>query len=159
MVTQGVREYLFDGLEATPVVLRRLLHDLKSEDPQWDTVHAANRFTLREMVAHVADWEAIFRQRIERTLNEDHPFLPSVDEGQLCLDRSYATQDSHGNLGRFSESRANLVPFLRSLPVDSWERRAEREFVGDTSLNDLIAIMLGHDAYHLRQAAEYVGQP
>lgn len=144
-------KYVVDGVAATPRVLFALL----SGSPDFDRRTDPERFTLREMIAHVADWDAIFAERIERARDEDNPFLPSVDEGQLAVERGYSSQDPATNLARFSESRAKLVALLQSLQPADWDRVAHREFVGDVTMFQLAAIILGHDAYHLRQAAEF----
>lgn len=142
--------YIVTGLEATPIVLKKLLSDVDD----WDKTLGPERFSLREMVAHLADWDPILIQRIERTRDEDHPFLPSVDEGQVAVDRDYANSNPVSNLERFQQGRAELVSLVKSLPADAWNRTANREFIGDVDMFQLVALILGHDAYHLKQAAE-----
>lgn len=144
--------YILNGLESTPILLDHLLHGVED----WDIKLAPDRFSLREMVAHLADWDPIFIERIERTRDESNPLLPSVDEGALALERDYAHQDASQNLSRFSSGRKELVELVKSLPESAWDKRAHREFVGDIDMFQLVALIVGHDAYHLRQAAESV---
>lgn len=153
---ESVRKYLVDGIAGTPAVLTALLAKIAPGDDLWDARPDPERFTLREAVAHLADWDDIFIRRVERIRDEDHPFLESVDEGRLCEERNYAAQDGPANLKRLKESHPGLASLLRSLPDEAWERTAHREFVGDVTMAQLAAMILGHDAYHLRQAADYV---
>lgn len=147
-------KYLIDGIEGTPGLFKALL---AKPGIDWDARPDAARFTLREMVAHVADWDPIWIERVTRARDEENPQLPSVDEGMICESKSYATQDPTANLQRLSDTRPLLVGLLRSLPPESWDRPLHREFVGDLTLQQLAMMILGHDSYHLRQAADFVG--
>lgn len=143
-------KYLIDGIEATPEVLAALLADV-----DWDSKPEPGRFSAREMIAHVADWDVIWLQRLQRTREEDNPFLPSVDEGQVAAERNYAGQDPSANLDRLGKTRPLIVGFLRTLPEDAWDRTAHREFIGDLTLLQLAMTILGHDAYHIRQSTTF----
>lgn len=153
---ETVVSYLIGGIEATPAILSALLKGRDRTDPIWDDRPDPNRFTLREVLAHLADWDPIFLERVNRTLSEDHPFLASVDEGAICAERNYDLQDPLANLDRMRQSRPQLVAALRDIPEDAWERTAIREFVGDLDLLQLTSMILSHDSYHIKQVAERV---
>ncbi|MBL8065260.1 MAG: DinB family protein [Chthonomonadaceae bacterium] len=154
-VSPVVIKYAVDGISTSPILFSSLLGSFSADDPVWDRRPEPDRFTLREMVAHLADWDPIFVGRVERTRDEDNPFLASVDEGQLCAERDYAQQSPVENLDRLARSRPKLAELFRSLSESDWDRTAHREFVGDVTMFELAALVLGHDAYHLRQAADY----
>ena len=59
MMNERTRHYLLLDLESAPDVLARLLADM-SDPAVYDRTPDPDRFTLREMVAHLADWEAVF---------------------------------------------------------------------------------------------------
>lgn len=153
MPTQPLLDYILNGLEAAPRVQNRLLRGVS----EWDARPDPERFTLREMVAHLADWEEIWAMRVGRFLNEDHPMLESIDEGQLAAERDYAGQDPATNLRRYAEGRTKLVDLLRKLTLDSWSRTGHRQFVGDLTLFEMAALISGHDGYHLKQTVEFLG--
>lgn len=146
--------YLLPALESAPAALSKLLPD--KDDPRWDARPDPERFSLREVIAHLADWDEIFVDRMKRTLMEDRPFLASVDEGALCDERRYGEQDPTANLVRFADNRAQLIEFVRSFKAEDWDRPAHREFVGDVDLFRLVTIVVGHDGYHVKQAADAV---
>lgn len=151
MVPEAVRTYLIHALEAAPSAIGRLL----SEDAEWDLRPDPDRFTLREMVAHLADWEPIWKDRLTRIATEDNPFLPSVDEGRLCAERNYSTLDPSESLERYRTGRAELIPMIRQFPDTVWLRPAHREFVGDVDFLQQVGMIIGHDGYHLKQALEF----
>lgn len=146
--------YLFSGLEAAPIVQTALcerITDWEARPPGED------RFTVREALAHLADWEPIWLERVTRTVKEDFPSLPDMDEGQLAIERNYAATDPQESLKRYREGRAELVAFLRGLSEEDWGRKCHREGQGDVVLLELAMFVLGHDAYHHRHTAESAG--
>src|SRR5437764_548687 len=121
MLLPVTRRYLTTALAGTPDVLEALLKNQASDDPVWDFRPDPDRFTLREMVAHLADWEPIFMERFQRTRSETEPRLPDYDEGKIAIERDYAHSDPIANLARFRAGRASLVTFLQSLDDADWE--------------------------------------
>jgi len=144
------RNYVLAGLDGTPDVLEALVSALP--ESKWDNRPDPERFTLREMVAHLADWEPIWLERARRIVEENHPTLPSYDEGQLAIDHDYAHQSLPANLVRFREGRAANIAFLSSVVEEVWERTATREGLGELTLAGQTAMILGHDGYHTHQA-------
>ena len=156
MLPPPALNYILLALEGTPDVLESLLNAFAYDDPVWDLRPNPDRFTLREILAHLADWEPIFLERITRMRDEDTPHLPDVDEGQLAVARDYAHVDAPASLMRFRQGRAQLLPVLRALPVEAWERPGFRERIGPLTLENLVVLILGHDGYHTRQIAQWL---
>ncbi len=148
--------YITTSLENTPATVAALLAHLPAGDPAWETQPDSDRFRLREIVAHLADWEDVWQDRFERTLNEETPLIVRPDIHERAVERGYADADPQESLTRFVEKRQALTIRLRSLPDDAWERMARFDRMGHTSLGGLAALALGHDSYHVRQVAEWL---
>ena len=159
MLPPAVRKYLLAALEGTPDLLDHLLKSLPADDPCWDHRPDPQRFTLREVTAHLADWEPIFLERTARMRDENEPFIEDIDEGQVAIDQDYAHSDPHAGLARFREGRAALIAFLRTLPESAWERVGHREIVGTISIEGQAVMILGHDGYHTRQIVQWLAVP
>lgn len=156
MLPPAAMHYVMLAIEGTPAVLESLLKDAAHNDPVWDFRPDLQRFTLREVVAHLADWEPIFLERIVRIRDEDKPFLPDIDEGEMAITNDYAHSDAHVSLRRFREGRAQLSAALRALPAAAWERVGHRDKIGDLTLEDMAVFVMAHDGYHTRQVAEWL---
>lgn len=156
MLPSKVRRYVLIGLQATPIVMQALLLRFQSDDPIWDRRPDPERFTLREAIAHIADWDEIFLARMQRTQSEDTPTLPDMDEGQIAEQRNYTQQDPVANLRRFATNREALVAFLQGLGDGSWARAGLRPELGLMTIEDQALLALAHDGYHTKQAAEYL---
>jgi uncharacterized damage-inducible protein DinB len=147
--------YIVNALDNTPVMLTAQLSPLPANDAAWDVRPDPDRFSLREIVAHLADWETIWLERFERALSEEAPLLPRPDITRRSEEQGYSNADPQECLTRFSEKRSALTARLRSLPEDAWERMAHLDRIGEIPLSGLAALALGHDSYHTRQVAEW----
>lgn len=152
MLPDKGREYLLHGLSATPDVIDRLLRDASAAD--FDRRPDPARFTIREVIAHLADWESIWMERLSRMRSEDNPLLPGYDEGQLAIDHNYGQTDIREQQQRFRAGRERLLGFLRDLRPQDWSRRGLRDEVGPLDIEGLATFVLGHDGYHTKQIAQ-----
>jgi len=156
MLPTAACAYIAVALDHTPATLAALVSHLPADSPVWDARPEPDRFSLREIVAHLADWDAVWRERFERTRDEDHPLLLRPVPDERAQEQGYAHADPAECLTRFRERRTALTGWLRALPEDAWTRLAHLDRMGDIPLEGLAALALGHDAYHLRQAAEWL---
>src|SRR5258708_3599403 len=122
MLPAKARHYLLEGLRGTPVVVDRLLREAIETD--FDRRPDPARFTIREVMGHLADWEGVWMERASRILNEDHPSLPGYDEGQWAIDHDYAHMNVAEQQTRFRVGRARFADLFRGLSPDQWERTA-----------------------------------
>lgn len=155
MFNDGLRNYILEGLRATPVVLGHLLEDV--EEGVWDRRPDPDRFTLREVMAHLADWETIWLERVEKLCAEEDPVLPGRDPEQLALEHDYANANVPVNLQRFQEGRKQLVERIARVEPEEWTRRGRHEELGPITVQSLAQIVVSHDGYHLRQVVEWTG--
>jgi hypothetical protein len=154
MLPEATHRYLLHGLAATPIVIDRLL--LAATPADYDRRPDPERFTLREVIAHLADWEPVWHQRLQRVRTEEQPMLPGYDESQWAIDHDYAHAAVPEQMARFREGRARLLAFLRDLSPEDWDRTGQHSQWGRVTLADLAVLVLGHDGYHLRQIADWL---
>jgi hypothetical protein len=150
------KKYLFSALASGPIILRHLLDGITDEEADFRA--DPDRFTLREAVAHLADWEPIFLGRFVRTVDEDRPLIHGLDEGELAVRNDYGSKDIHTELDRYEKGRADTIAYLSSLPDSAWPRLADRDEIGLVDLEFLVGLLPLHDAYHERQAIEWRAQ-
>ncbi len=142
-----------DLLEATPAILRGLLAEISDEDARWKP--AADRFSIGEVLSHLShsEWHC-YRARLDRFLAEENPeFEP--DDAQMFLEL-YRGADPEEAFGHFEDQRELNLEFLRGLPADVGERRAQHREVGEITLSQMLHEWTLHDLGHIRQIAELV---
>ena len=155
MLPPKLHRYLLIDLESAPDVLAKLL-DGVSNPAVWDARPDPERFTLREVVAHLADWDRVFLGRMTQTRDTDQPTLQGIDEGQVALDNDYAHADPHESLARYKENRAEIAEFLRALSPEQWQRSGSHTELGPITLEAQAALIAFHDGYHRQQVVCYV---
>jgi hypothetical protein len=145
------QNYLFTALEAAPDLYEIALKDLTAEEA--DRRPEPERFTIREIMAHLAEWEEVFLLRMQRMVNEEHPTLEGYDEGAWAIEHNYAATDPREQLTHFRERRARIVDFLRARTPTDWERSGLRPEIGVVTVEAIALLMPLHDIYHLKQIA------
>lgn len=154
-MTSFTRSYLWRGVESNARVMNFLLRDLPADSPYWDARPDANRFSLREVVAHLVDYDSVSRERFERIIREDKPELPNWDEDEAA--QHYDARNPKHQLENLLVSRQELAVWLEGLSDKEWKRTGSRPRVGEFSVEEGVALFLGHDAYHLEQIAAWLG--
>jgi len=154
-MTSFIHSYLWRSVELNARVIRFLLHDVPEGSPYWDARPDAERFSLREIVAHLVDYDSVTRERFERILREDKPELPEWDVSEAAA--HYDARDPKHQLENLLVSRHELSVWLEGLSDKEWKRVGSRPRVGEFSVEEGVALMLGHDAYHLEQIAAWLG--
>jgi hypothetical protein len=151
-----ILRHIHHSLNGTPAALRAMVGRLPADSAFWDCRPDPARFTAREVMAHLADWNGIFESRIDLTLAENRPILPILDEVRLPIEHDYSHQDPQASLEAFCATRAAFVERVRAFSDAEWARAAHREDLGDLTIGDQVVLITIHDGYHLRQIAEYL---
>jgi hypothetical protein len=148
--------YLFKGLELSPVTVQRVVAQVP--ESAYDERRDPERFSFREAVAHLTDWEAINLERVQRGVAEPGCTVPGLDEAQRAIDLGYASLDPNDQAKLFGEKRLKTLEYLRTLADMDWEKVFYHSERGRITVLELTVSMLGHDVYHLEQFAEYMGK-
>ena len=146
--------YGLSALENNAVVLSYLLRDLSFDSPRWDARPDPERFTLREIVAHLTDFDMVKRERFEHMIRENVPELPNWDAEEAA--RHYVNRHPGHDLERLLESRRSFAAWLEGLSEREWECTGIHPMLGTFSVKEGVHLILGHDAYHLRQVTEWL---
>jgi len=143
-----------------PGALRQAVSALSTE--QEATPEAPGKWSVRQVVQHLADSELIGGFRFRMVLAHDSPMLPGYDQDLLAERLRYQESDLRIALDDFATLRAANLRLLRAAtPADMQRvmRHAER---GDETLEKMIRLYAGHDLVHLRQIArirQAIGAP
>ena len=146
--------YLVPALELSPVVVERLLRQIPAA--RLDAATAEGRFTAREVIAHLADWEPIMRARIQQASERPGSTIEVFDEGEMALANGYAAADPTEQIRLFQRERAVTAAFVRSLQPGDWSKAAHHPERGTLSVDDLANLLIGHDLYHIEQLSAYL---
>lgn len=144
----------FAALEAFPRELEkhyaafpeRFVHWAPSS---WDGV-PSEPFTAIEQICHVLDIETEgYQLRFRRTLDEESPFLPSIDSEAVAKARNYGGADPVTVFTELRAARAQTLILLRGLDDSQLARPAVFEGYGPVTLRGLVHYLCSHDQQHL----------
>ncbi len=153
MLPERVHNYALQSLAGSPDVFLALTRGMTDEEA--DRRPDPARFTIREAIAHLADWEGVFLKRMTDTRDTDNATLQGYDEGQWAIDHDYAHSDWQTELERFREGRARCLEFLRALSPAQRARIGQHTEAGPITLEEQMLLMTVHDGYHLAQVAQW----
>lgn len=148
--------YLLLVIESGPQTLRRLLERIPQS--RWDERLYPDRFTPREVAAHLADWEPIFQTRMKLALESPGATVQVFDEGQMAIDNGYVHQSAPERLMLYAQKRAETAAWLRKLSSEEWTRTAMHPEKGEQSIEDQANLLNCHDLYHIEQLTEYLNE-
>lgn len=139
-------------LRQTPAVVATLLAGLTPE-----ALHQPNPegWSIRDVVAHLHDAEGIaFTVRIRRMIDEDTPFIASIDPPARLKDQGYAARPLDDLIAELTAQRAANVAWLETLTAADLSRPGRHDTAGVVTPAAIIHQWAFHDLAHLRQIME-----
>ncbi len=136
-------------LRRTPSALERVLETLPA--PIVTIPEAPGKWSIREVLAHLADSELVGGFRLRMVLAHDRPALLGYDQDLWANRLRYSDADVPESMERFTVlRRANLRLWENLSPPDLVRVGLHNER-GEESLGHMRKLYAGHDLLHLRQ--------
>lgn len=108
------------------------------------------RWSILELVLHLADSDSISIDRMKRMLTEDNPQLLYADE-TAYVEQLYSHEQSlEDALTLFEVGRRQFARVLRSLPDKAFTRQGTHNRHGKVTVEDLVKNYVEHVTYHLQ---------
>lgn len=148
--------YVLSSLQKAPVVAERILKRI--EPSRFDERSDPDRFTIREAISHLADWEPIWLERFEIGMKTPGATIQAYDEGQLAIDRKYAERDVFSEATRYIEGRKVLLDTFAAFTPEDWEKTIHHPERGVLTLGNFGCMILGHDVYHLEHFTQFLAE-
>ncbi len=116
-----------------------------------DYKEAPERWSIRQIVAHLADSEIVVADRFRRTLAEDNPQLIAFDQNLWAERLDYSKRKPSQSLETFRRLRADTYELLKDLPEEAFQRTAHHSERGTITLLDMLRYFAEHPEKHTRQ--------
>ena len=146
-----------DGQNPIPVLtstadrIQSLTANLTAE--QINASPAPLKWSIREIVSHLADCEIVFAFRLRQTLapslNEPHAIIQPFDQDAWA--KHYAAYQFEPALALFRATRNWNLLFLNTVSEEDRQRRTTHPERGTMTFWTIIETMGGHDINHLGQ--------
>jgi uncharacterized damage-inducible protein DinB len=134
-------------LTTTVARIRGLIAPLSAEEI--DRRPAPDKWSIREIVAHLADCEMVFSFRLRQTLAADHYIVQPFDQERWAERyKAYSFEDA---LGAFESARRWNLDLLSTVTEEDRHRPVTHPERGTMIFWTIVETMGGHDNNHLLQ--------
>jgi hypothetical protein len=135
--------------QAAPIKLAVLLKGKTGK--QLTQRPAPDKWSVAEIVAHLADAELAIAWRLRQVLTNNAIPIQPYDQDLWAKTFNYARHDPRQSLANFRALREANIALLKSVPRKLWENYGVHAERGNESVNHIVKMVAGHDLNHLQQ--------
>lgn len=110
---------------------------------------APGKWTIRQLVRHLADTEIVAGMRLRQIAAEDRPPLIPFDQDKWADNLGYAACDPNEALVTFRALRDDTARLLSSLPPETFERTGVHPERGERTLLSFVELFGNHVIKHV----------
>lgn len=145
---------LYDRFASGPDELASMIQGLTEQ--QMDAVPIEGRWSIRQVVAHLADFEIINCERMKRIIAEDNPSFFDADPNLFERALQYGHRSVTDELNLIRHIRKHLLSILRASDVEVLQRTGVHSSDGPMTLETLIERTTKHIGHHLKFIQEKI---
>jgi hypothetical protein len=134
---------------ATPKKLERLLKGVPGSKARKRPAPA--KWSIAEIVAHLADAELVVGYRIRITLGAPGSPIQPFDQDDWVVALHYDKRDVRHSLAQFRTLREANLRLLKTLTSTQWKQYGIHAERGEESVEMIVQMMAGHDLNHAGQ--------
>ena len=109
------------------------------------------KWSVRQIIAHLADAEMVGAHRFRQIIAEDNPTIIAYDQDAWARNLDYTRRKPKQSLESFRRMRAENHELLKELPPETYERAGNHSENGRMTLRQLVEGYVGHTESHARQ--------
>jgi len=140
---------LLERCRRGPELLALVLTGVFGEEEDFAPV--PGKWSIRQLIAHVADSELVCAHRIRQIIAEEHPTLIAFDQDAWTQNLDYARRKPKQSLETFRRLRAENYDLLKELPETAFARTGNHSQRGPVTLREQLETMAQHAESHARQ--------
>ena len=137
---------------AGPAALRQAIQGMTPA--QLNAAPIPGKWSTRQVICHIADFEPVYADRIKRVIAEDEPLLMSGDPDQFAAKLAYDQRGLEIELQLIEVVRRHLASILRTLPAETFQRAGKHSRDGLQTIETLLTRITGHIPHHVKTIAE-----
>ena len=142
-------EQALTSLADTSRRLQRLAGKLSSK--QASARPAPDKWSVKEIICHLADCELVYGMRYRKIVAERMPTLVAFDQDAWAGNLQYKRQPLKGSLATFLALRGGHLAMFKALPKSAWNKKGQHQDYGALSLKQLVVHIADHDRNHVAQ--------
>jgi DinB superfamily len=139
-----------NALSSTPEKMLDLLNQLEKAG-KLDLPREPGKWTPRQILAHLADVEAVQTVRVLAMLAQDNPPMLGFNADDWAAAGKYASRDVQKSAQTFGVARVRNLELWSTLSPDQLERKGTHPSRGEFTVGAWLGFVAKHDANHLAQ--------
>ncbi len=139
---------LLKQYERGPELLREAV--MQAEDEQFLLKPIPGKWSIQQVVCHIADFEPVYTDRMKRVLVEDNPTMFGGDPGAFAAGLHYEQRNVHEELDLIAVVRSQMARILRNTDVEDFQRTGVHSEAGPLTLETLLERVTGHIPHHVK---------
>lgn len=143
---------LLERFRRGPEVLAMVLTGVFGEEE--DFVIAPGKWSIRQIIAHLADTELLLATRFRFVIAQDNPTLVASDQEAWARNLDYSRRKPKQSLETLRRLRAENYELLKATPESAFTRQGTHTERGVVTLTGLVEDYCGHTENHARQMHE-----
>lgn len=108
----------------------------------------AGKWSTLEVVAHLADFEPIYADRIKRIVAMDRPLILAADENEFARNLQYHERELRDEVALIELTRRQLSRILRTMPDGAMSRVGIHSEIGVVTVEQLLHQAIRHIRHH-----------
>jgi hypothetical protein len=134
---------------ATPKKLERLIKGVSMSKLR--KRHAPDKWSVVEILAHLADTEIVGGYRIRMILGAPGTPIPGFNQDAWVTSGHYDKRDPRKSVEQFRAFREANLALLKSLTPEQWKHNGIHSERGVETVEHIVRMFAGHDLNHIRQ--------
>ena len=143
---------LINDYLAGPKVLRQAVAGMTPLE--LDARPIPGKWSTREVVCHLADYEPVYANRMKRVMTENEPAISGGNPDALAARLAYGSRDVEEELTLIELVRKQMARILRALKAEDFQRRGIHDTRGPMTLANMLERVTGHIPHHVRSIDE-----
>jgi len=143
---------LIESYMQGPGLLRHAINGMFREHLEARPIEG--KWSTLEVVAHIADFEAILTDRMKRIIAMERPLLLVADENTFITELVCQHRDVQEELALIDATRHQMVRILKALPKEAFNRSGIHSYKGLVTLENVLHSAANHIPHHLPFIAE-----
>jgi uncharacterized damage-inducible protein DinB len=135
------------GADKLSMAVRGLSAEDLAAKPQADA--GVGKWSIQYLLAHLADCDGVFADRMKRMIAEDNPQLLAFSETHWAANLAYEHRSGEDSLALFKAIRQQMTTILRHIPAAAWQRTGVHSEAGKMSLSQIMEKANSHLDHHL----------
>jgi hypothetical protein len=112
---------------------------------------AADKWSISEIVAHLADAEIVIAFRLRMVLGAPGTPIMAYDQDSWVTSGHYKMRDARKSVELFRAVREANLALLKSLKPEQWKNFGIHSERGQETIEHIVRMTAGHDLNHLQQ--------